>query len=242
MTALVQQSSAAGATLTLTGVILGNTLTCTVGYAKYSGAAATPTLADASGQIWLADNVPTPQGITNAWSGVAQFSLPNANAGSHALTISIATSNVQLSAQEWSGLLTATAIDKSANAGGNSAGPQTTTSGTTAATSQASELAIVGMNATGGGVTNIALTDPPAGYTSLFVNQNSTGPGAAEHAYLILSATGAQSATWNWTPTTISAYQGIISTYKAVATATDSEDQLERGQRGVDRGISRGRA
>jgi hypothetical protein len=68
----------------------------------------------------------------------------------------------------------------------------------------------------GVGSSNVGLTDPVSGFTSLQVVQDDSSNLGTFHAYKTISSVGTQSATFNWTDTEsgqISA--AAIATYKA---------------------------
>jgi hypothetical protein len=87
-----------------------------------------------------------------------------------------------------------------ANTSSATASVQTITSGTTGVVLGSHELEIIAV-AVGSsvGTANIAITDPPSGYTSLLVSNNTASDIGAEQAYQINTSSGTQSATWSWT-------------------------------------------
>lgn len=121
-------------------------------------------------------------------------------------------------AMEWSGLLTASVLDKTASNGGVS-GSSTIASGTTAATTQADELAIAAIADYNQAA--LALTSWSGGFTTEYDLRPSSGTirdeGAA--ASLILTSTGAQSSTASLNTPCGANSTGCIATFKAAAAA-----------------------
>jgi hypothetical protein len=96
---------------------------------------------------------------------------------------------------------------------GTGANLATSTSATTATTSQADELVVVVI----GSANNISenYSDPPSGYTSRSVHQNSATVIGHQSSDTIVSATGAQSVTWTHAANTAGGSCCAIVTYKA---------------------------
>lgn len=139
-------------------------------------------------------------------------------AGSTTVTItsSVASTAFEGNVSEFSGLLTASALDKTASDPGGAA--DTTSAPTTAATTQNDELVIGAVCWNSADVT-CNISDPPStGYTSIGVNQDSNATIGYEGAYKIVAATGAQSVTWTGDAVTEGTV-GVIATYKAAVTA-----------------------
>jgi hypothetical protein len=225
--AFVQNATNASATPQLTGVAAGDFLTLQLFYILTSSGSATPTISDSSGQTWNADQVPTPQGGTGDWVGVANFSLPNAAAGTHTITTTLAGSLVvAYGMAEWSGMPTVAALDSVALGltGSTTAGVQTMTVSAGAATTQASELIIVAMAIETNSGASAAITSPPSGFTNFSnVVLNNTWQGSDfgyQSAYETLSSTGTPSATWNWTGTGTNRSQGTLVPYKGATGKT----------------------
>lgn len=171
---------------------------------------------------------------SNTWPGTADATLIDGSLGNGRISINSAqiatggashTFTVTGSAgtafegnvSEFSGLLTAVAKDQSATASiAASATTKTVTSGTT---TQASELVVAAINVNSSDAT-CNITDPPTGYTSIGVNQDSNATIGYESAYKIIAATGAQSAVWTFDSTTSGGATGIV-TYKATGGSPD---------------------
>jgi hypothetical protein len=213
---LVQEGSGTGAP-SLVGVSQGNLLILALPYIIATGGASTPTIVDSSGQTWNADNVPTPQGVTNDWVGVALFSLPDANAGSHSITPSVAGSLAfGYGMAELSGMGMSSVLDQTGVGGGSTSGTQSMTVTSSGATTQISELVIAAMAIETNAVASAAITDPPSGFTSLGVNNTWQGSNFGfEIAFKVLSAIATPGASWSWTAAATSLYQSVLATYKA---------------------------
>lgn len=211
----VQSVTGSGATLVLNNVVAGNLLTLVDSYFRNpsTGAAeALPTDSNGTFEIGRSD---IPQALLGADCGVGIFFEKSAAAGTHTVTPQANGSHLT-TLTEWSGI-TATPLDVSTS-GKNSGTGTSQATGTTSATAQANELSIIafGMSA-GTGSTNVGLTDPVAGYTTLQVGQNDASSVAMLHAFQILSAVGTQSATFNWTLSDSTQWwQAAIATFKGV--------------------------
>jgi|HubBroStandDraft_3_1064219.scaffolds.fasta_scaffold19931_1 hypothetical protein len=220
--AFVQKATNASAQPQLTGVAGSDFLTLSLFYILSGTGAATPTFTDSTTQLWNADNVPTPQGRSGDWVGVANFSLPNANAGTHTLTVSVTGSLVVGYAMaEWSGMPLTASLDQIGLTGGTTYTTQTMACTANATTAQASELAIVCMGIHTGSGASAAITDPPTGtgtWISLALDNTwQSSDFGYESAYQILSSTGRPSASWNWTGSTTDTYQSAMTTYGAAS-------------------------
>jgi hypothetical protein len=173
------------------------------------------------------------------WVGVANFSLPNANAGAHNLTVSLAGStSLAYATAEWSGLLTSSVLDQTGVTAGSTFGTQTMTVTAAGATTTASELVIVAMAIETNSGASAAISDPPSGYAGSLALNNTwqSSNFGYESAYELLSTTGTPSATWNWTGTGTTRYQSVMSTYKAVVAGGGGS----RGGSGLDGGLNGG--
>lgn len=239
MTTKVQSVTGNGATLTLNGVAAGNTLFVLDGYFRTvtTGLAeAVPT--DTNG-TFVAAIAPLPLIEGSSDSGGAIFYQENAASGTHTVTPQ-ANSFHSTTLVEFSGLLTSSSIDVTKNAStANFAGTSQVT-GTTSTTAQADELSLIALALTANiGNANVGLTDPVTNYLTLQLVQDDSTTVAVQHAYRILTATGTQSATFNWTDTEINQYaSGMIATFKAVASSPDSNLSRSsvRGGRGPSAG------
>lgn len=124
---------------------------------------------------------------------------------------------------EFSGTLTAAALDQTTTA--TSGASSTSVTPTTSATTQADEVVIACVVVNNSSAT-CGIVDPPTGYTSIGVNQDSNNTIGYEAAYKIVSAPGAQSAAYTFNSVSAGS-GGAIATYKAAAGgATGIDPQL----------------
>lgn len=200
----------------LSGVVAGNTLIADVTYFNSGGGVGVPTLADSSGQTWLAstaDQQPYPPNP----AGIARYYLPAANVGTHTVTFTGDGAGAFLGASmiEVSGLLSVASQDASSHNGVATGATTSGNTGTTGATTQASEFLICALAGNGAGLTNMGISDPPSGFTSLAVSQDSTDDFGFEQCYKILTTTGTQSCTWSWTSGGLDQYSALATTFKA---------------------------
>lgn len=243
----VQSVQGIGPGPSLTAVAAGDLLTISIPYIIGSGnGSATPTILDSAGQSWISDNAPTPQGSSGAgWVGVAQFSLPNANAGTHSLTLSLTgVLSIACGLAEWSGMATSSVRDQTGVVGSTAFGTVTMTATVGGATAQASELVIAAMAIETNSGASAAISDPPTGLTSAVSlalnNAWQSSNFGYEAAYAILSTTGTPAAIWTWTGAGTTSHQGIITTYKA-ATAGGGGGGIAGGLGGgLDGGMTGG--
>lgn len=204
-------SSVAAAALTVTA---GNMLVVTVTTWNNSGSH-TVTVADDKGNTWnSAVSVEDSSGTGDASKATIYYAM-NCAAGSTTVTVSssLGSTAFEGNVSEFSGLLTASALDVTANSPHNSGGTSCTP--TTGTTAQADEL-VVGVMAVNSADTTCNISDPPSGYTSIGVNQDSNATIGHEGCYKIVSATGTQSATWSFDATT-GGDVGVLATFKAAA-------------------------
>lgn len=216
--ALVQSTISQGSQNTLTGVTAGNTLHEIVPFIINTGnATANPVMGDSQGQTWLADNVPGPVGGGGGtWIGVAAYSIPNALAGSHTPTATVAGSlSVSQVLVELSGMPLTASHDQNGTNGDTTTGTVTKTCTVGTTTTQANEIAIGGIIVQTNSGASAALTDPPAGWTSIGVRNTYQGSNFGfEACYQLLSSQGNPSASWSWTGAGSTRNQEIITTYK----------------------------
>lgn len=185
-------------TTTLAGVTAGNLLIQCVAW-DMNAASGAPTIdATSTGWILAAQGGPIVAVGNSGWiTGASIYCLPNAGAGSNSLKLNMANSTRLNSLMfEVSGAATSGVVDKTNT---NTATGVTTNTVTTAATTWATEI-VVAVNAVDFvlGNANIGMTDPPTGYTSLAVGQDTNTYAGFEMAYKIISSTGTQSASWTW--------------------------------------------
>lgn len=184
-------------TTTLTGVTSGNLLVVICHWVM-NAASGNPTI-DATSTGWQQAVQAGPVVTTNsAWiNGTSIFYLANAGAGSNSLKLNWAsTARMRTIMCEVSGAATSGVVDKTST---NTSTSATTLSTTTAATTWATEISFAACSASAfTGNSAIGLTDPPTGYISIAVNQDTNTYAATECAYLIVSATGTQTASWSF--------------------------------------------
>lgn len=216
----VQSVIGNGATLVLNSVVVGNTLIYIDSYLRAVSTGLAPaTPADSNGTFAVA-KAGTPAFFTGAPDdvGTAIWVEQNAAAGTHTVTPEVESGH-KGTLVEFSGLLTSGVFDIATDAK-TSDGTQTSqVTGTTGTTTQADELVIISLClAASGGLANVALTDPVAGFTTLQISQNDASDIAMMHAFKVISATGTQSATFNWVDTEAAqASHAAIATFKAAA-------------------------
>ena len=147
-------------------------------------------------------------------SQAAIYYLLNANAGTHTVTFSLPPGS-QFCGYTLVEFPACTALDVTTSNGGTT-GVTTGNTGTTSTTTQATEvvMALMTTNTTGAGSASSGITDPPSGYVSLFAQQDTTAHTGAQHCYKEISATGGQSATWNWNSGIQTSWQAAIATFK----------------------------
>jgi hypothetical protein len=198
-----QSVTGAGATLVLNSVASGSILVFQESYFRNptTGAApATPTDSNGTFVLLTAD---APQGDGTSDVGTAIWFEKNAASGTH--TVTPATINAHdsvLTEFLWTGIDPATVAVDVATSAETASGTQTSqVTGTTGATANAEELALISfaMAATTTGNSNVGLTDPVTNYTTLSTGGNDATDIAFMHSWRALSATGTQSATFNWT-------------------------------------------
>ena len=218
---LVQQSALAQGTgdltPTLNGVLAPNTLIAL--YAAQSSTVTQATVADSNGVPVLAVRNAGAGGATVIGAGCYYQDLPPA--GTHIYTVHPAVTQRNSAAilMEWSGLDTTGSFDASSSANGTTA--QTLNTGNTGVPAQNAELVIaaIGIGCTTG-TNGIALSDPPAGFTSIAASQDTTaGKIAVEFCWAIISNGAVQSCSWNWTEATTRQSTCVIATFKIKATA-----------------------
>jgi hypothetical protein len=215
--ALAQSITGNGATLTLNGVVSGALLTLQDSFYRTSGGAvaeAPPTDTQGAWSVSSA-GVPGAQGNGN-YSGCGIFHQANAAAGTHTVTPQTSADN-NATLCEWVGCKAASPLDASASASTNNFAGTSQVTGTTAVTAQNDELVLIAFGlACPVGVTDVGFTDPVSGFTTQQKVSNDASDIATFHAYKIISATGTQSATFNWTDTEATQFCGAaIATFKA---------------------------
>lgn len=198
----------------LTGTAAGNLAIITCYYSSD-----TQLTAPAAPAGWSTAVGPTPvtaQSGAQFHTGAVIFYKENIAGG--ALSATVASSGVcamRARMTEWA--YTGTSLlDVTSNASAAAPGGTSGNAGTTAATAQANELviAVIATPQVNAGAAQ-AITNPPTGYTSLDISNDSTVTAAGETAYKEVSATGTQSAAWTWTGS--GEWMGVIASFKGAA-------------------------
>lgn len=199
---LVQSATSATATVVLNGVAAGNLLVVLDTYFRSTSTGAvdgTPT--DSNGTFSVACN-DTPIAAFGGFDiGVAIFYQQNTASGTHTVTPQANTDH-NTTLMEFSGIVTSGAFvagSKSSGGNGNFAGTSIST-GSTATAASAGDIAIIGFAAGATtGTANMGLTDPVSGFTTVYVQNNTSSGLGTMHSYRALGSGGTQSATFNWT-------------------------------------------
>jgi hypothetical protein len=187
----------------LTGVTAGNLVILTIAWDVNGGSTGPSLDGTAVAAGWLvAEN---PAGVVSTgnsgWdTGVSIFYLQNAASGTRTVNVTFPNStraNTLLS--EFSGYATSGAKDQVATNNVASGTSLTVTSGTTTVATELVIAAVAQCFVLGNG--NNTVSDPPTGYTSLAVLQDTNTYASFEFAYKEVSSTGTQSATWTWAST-----------------------------------------
>lgn len=226
----VQQVSAvvvAGVvTLAMTGVTAGNLLTLSLNYYEPGSTTAVATPTDTGGTFVAAI---VPVGLTiggTDLTGSSMWYQRNAPAGAHTAVATINGSGPTAhgSLIEWSGLDTSAAVFIAAQAASSSSvvGTQSRVSGTPANSAGAGDLVLAQVAiASGTGVADALISNPPAGYTSLLYAGDTAIDIATEFAFQSAVGGSAPNTTWTWTDASTVASAGVIAFFKAAAVTAD---------------------
>lgn len=201
-------------TATRTGVTANNRLVLKVSYIHTAATA----IATPSG--WTALETPAPAATYQAggyYTGTAVFTIDSASAGSNSAALSFTgTAWALWTISEWSGY-----PNQGVHAHNSSAATTNTSgdTGTTSATTTANALVITAFTPSAvNGASNIGLTNPPTGYTSLSVWQDtSTYLLAGETAYKEVTSTGTQTAAYSWNTADHGEFEGVVVTFYAAS-------------------------
>ena len=216
--ALVQSVTGTG-NLTLNGVAAGNALIALDStYRNPTTGAAVGTPTDSGGTFTGGIGGAAALLHTSLWDvGIGIFYQANAASGTHTVTYEASTVK-QHTLTEFSGMATSGLLDVSATAKTNNGTVTSQATGTTGATAQNDELIIIGIAiAHDGGAANIGFTNPVSGFTTLKIISNTSADVGTLHAYKIVSASGTQSATFNWTDSEIGGEHAAIAAFKGTA-------------------------
>jgi hypothetical protein len=219
--ALTQSATGNGVTITLNDVASGALLTLQTSYYEASATnAAEATPGDTQG-TWSVSSAGIPGEASAQEAGSSIFHQANVAAGTHLVSPDSTKNDFNYTLCEWSGAATSSPLDQFANAATDSFSGTSQATGTTGVTAQADELVLIALGlACIVGVADVGFTDPVAGFTTRHKVVNDSSDIATFHAYKITSATGAQSATFNWTDNEAAQFSGAaIATFKANQTA-----------------------
>lgn len=182
---------------TITGVVAGHSIFFLASYFPNGSAVAASAPTDSNGTFTVGF-APTPatDGAGNHIAGAVYINL-SAASGSHTVSLTLpAGSFAQGEIVEWSNITSATA-DKTSNTNTTIA---ITSSVSTTTLTQANEVAFAVMaTVTNTGVVNAGISDPPTGFTSLAVANDTAANIGAEFAYKETVATTALTAAYSWT-------------------------------------------
>ena len=211
------QSTTGTGNLTLNGVAAGNTLIAldsTYRNPSTGTAVATPT--DTGGTFTGGIGGACALLFASAWDvGIGIFYQANAASGTHTVTYEASTVR-QHTLAEFSGMKASGILDVSATAKTDNGTVTSQSTGTTGATAQADELIIIGIGvAHDTGAANIGFTNPVSGFTTLHIISDTSSNIGTMHAYKIVSAVGAQSATFNWTDSEIGGEHAAIAAFRS---------------------------
>lgn len=201
----------------LTGVTGSSYLLAIIGFTPSSGnnALSFPIPTDSSGQTWPAALVSLPSLNSPDSSGAQAFGLAGAIAGTHTLTFN----NSTPSAYNFAALFEISGVGGVDQAVGAQTPDHnsTTLAVTTGTLAQATELAIAFMTCfdTIGSTTNMGITDPPSGFTSIQAYQNESTNNPGQISSKTTAATTALSPSWAWTnggagSAIIVTFQGLV--------------------------------
>jgi len=188
------------ASSSITGATLHNLLVLFISWDVNGGTTGPSLDSTAIAAGWLTAR--NPAGITaignSGWAtGMSIFYRQDAASGTNTVNVTFPNSTrAQTLIAEFSGYATSGALDITAT---NNVANGTTVTVTSATTNQATELVVVGVAADFvASNSNIGITDPPTGYTSLAVLQDTNTYAGLEFSYKEVTSTGTQSATWSW--------------------------------------------
>lgn len=185
-----KDSNVNSTTIALTGVTAGNFLVLAYSVWK-SGGPGNGTPTDSLGNTW---NTTTPSPNNSGGRAYVSYAM-NVLGGDTTVTLDTDASGAEyynISFSEWSGIKTTGALDVESSDSGTSVSP---VSGTTGVPAQDDSLVIVSVMATQTGVSDMGF-DLPAGFTNLYLRQNSVSEIAHSSDYKIITAAAAQSASW----------------------------------------------
>ena len=201
-----------------------------------SGLVPIATPSDANGVYETANNIVWYgngyDGVDSFQGGGAIFYVPNCLTGTHSTTISQLGHLLYIEAllEEWSGIA-ASPLDQ-AQGFFNTTNPSTANTGTTGPLAQSNEL-VLGLffMGSGAGSSNVNISDPPAGWVSDYLDNNTALEIGAEFCHKEAGSTAGQICTWTWNtePTMIVSGQ-IIATFKETGSIQPIQKMYSNGQ------------
>jgi len=190
---------------------------------SWANVASTTEFSDNQGNTYVTDK--KQNGTTGAQAAAIGSAKVNTSAGTFTMTFASGSGAKywKVSAVEFSGLAAASHFDQS---GGTSVGTSQTSLTATAggANSQANML-VIGCMAISSNDSAANISNPPSGYTALYVEQNANAVVGHQSSYKIVSAGETSAVTWTFDSTTGEGAAGAIATYKD-ATAGGSVGSL----------------
>lgn len=194
-------------TPSLTGVTGGNSLLFFSQGANITDVVPT----DSSGQTWTKLHFDSFFGVQ--WCSVCCYYLLNANAGTHNITWTGSVADWgSYELLEWTTLSAVDVVGTASHVNGTNTGLTASSITTTNASDAVFAYIAQGYN----GSSNVGISDPPTGYTSIYAQQDSTVSAPCEIAYKEVSSTGSQTASWSWGSIGTDAI-GIIVSFKKSA-------------------------
>jgi hypothetical protein len=223
----------------LASVAAGNLLAVGIGHWN-GGGAGVASIADDKSNVYAA-----PQQQTH-FSGNGDASIwyaKNVAAGTTTITLTPTVTGANnywtWGVAEFSGLDTTSPLDVSAK--NTAVGTSTDANVTSGATTQADELVLAVASVGLSGDSDISWgSAASSGYTNLMKYANWASIETISFDYKIVSATGAQSASWSHDNVSSSpnSWAAVIATFKAAGAAAVIYTRLERGVRGLMRGVA----
>jgi hypothetical protein len=220
--AKVQSASGNGATIVLNGVVANNALTFQQSAFDAASGTALATPTDSNGTFHVS-NAPAGGSTTSlGFALIGTWDEQAAASGTHTVTPS-ARGGYNGTLTEWSGVATSGFFDVATSAHSEAGAQTSQATGTTATTAQADEVVLISLCvAASPGANPMGLTDPVSGFTTLKNVDNDQSDIGTMHSFKVISATGTQTATFNWTDN--SALEGTvanIATFKAAAASAN---------------------
>lgn len=199
-------TSAASFPLTISGVAAGNVLTAQMTCSVVGGTSQKFAIPTDTNGTWASGVLPS------EFIPVGTAHLNNAAAGTHTVTFALQSgsmSSYHFTLCEWSGFASNVMVVDVSNTGSASTAQALSLGSVSPSSSNEIVLAAIGVGASPG-VTNVSITDPPTGFTSLQVGNNDQTDIAFEHSYKISSGTASLTPSWSWTDSSTTASAAAI--------------------------------